>query len=395
MDEMLEAGLSSGTIRRTTSPWAAPVLFTGKKDGKLRPCFDYRKLNAVTVKNKYPLPLTMDLIDSLKDANKFTKLDMRNGYNNLRVREGDEKKLAFICRAGQFEPLVMPFGPTGAPGYFQFFIQDIFRDRIGRDLAAFLDDLLIHTKPGVNHKQEVMETLETLSKNDLCLKPKKCSFSQDEVDYLGLIIGHNRVRMDPKKVSAVTEWPTPKTVAHVQQFLGFANFYRRFIPQFSKITRPLHELTQKDTRFEWTEARETAFQTLKTAFTSAPVLQIADPYAPFIIECDCLDYALGAVLLQRSPKDGLYHPIAYLSRALLSAERNYEIFDKELLALIAAFKEWRHYLEGNPNRLEVTVYTDHRNLESFMKTKQLTRRQARWAETLACFDFTIKFRPGR
>lgn len=183
LHEMITDGLKNGTLRRTQSPWAAPVLFTGKKDGKLRPCFDYRKLDALTVKNKYPLPLTMELVDSLLDADTFTSLDLRNGYNNLRVAEGHEYLLAFTCKEGQFEPLVMPFGPTGAPGFFQFFIQDIFRDRIGHDVAAYLDDILIYTKDDQDHTSAVRKALSTVRNNNLNLKPEKCKFSMKEIEY--------------------------------------------------------------------------------------------------------------------------------------------------------------------------------------------------------------------
>lgn len=211
----------------------------------------------------------------------------------------------------------------------------------------------------------------------VCLKPEKCKFSQSEIEYLGLVISKNRVKMDPKKVAAVADSPAPKNVSEVLSFVGFANFYRRFIDNFSKVARPLHELTKKDRKFEWTESQQKAFDTLKHLFTTAPILKIADPYKAFVLECDCSDFALGAVLSQISDVDGELHPVAFLSRTLILAERNYEIFDKELLAILASFKEWRHYLEGNPNRLDVIVYSDHKNLESFMTTKQLTRRQAR------------------
>ncbi|WAR61405.1 hypothetical protein PtB15_12B90 [Puccinia triticina] len=349
---------------------AAPVLFTGKKDGNLRPCFDYQKLNALTVKNRYPLPLTMDLVDSLLDADTFTKLDLRNAYGNLRVAEGDEDKLAFICKAGQFAPLTMPFGPTGAPGYFQYFMQDILIGRIGKDTAAYLDDIMVYTQKRSDHTAAVNGILETLRKHQLWLKPEKCEFSKPEVEYLGLLIVCNRIRMDPAKVKAVMEWPAPRNVTELQRFIGFSNFYCRFIDHFLGKTRPLHDLTKAKTPFVWDDKCNSSFECLKTAFTSAPILKIADPYKPFILECDCSDFALGAVLSQ-------------------------EIFDKELLAIVAAFKEWRQYLEGNPHRLTAIVYTDHQNLESFMTTKELTQRQARWAETMGCFDFEIIFRPGR
>ncbi|PLW26847.1 hypothetical protein PCANC_25435 [Puccinia coronata f. sp. avenae] len=328
--------LTNGTIRRTTSPWAAPVLFTGKKDRNLRPCFDYRKLNAVTVENCYPLPLTMDLIDSLLDADQFTKLDLRNAYGNLRVAEGNKEKLAFICSAGQFATLTMPFGPTGAPGYFQYFMQDILVGCIGKDVAAYLDDIMIYTQKGSDHAAAVTLVLETLSKHQLWLKPEK-------------------LRMDPGKVKAVTDWPTPRNVTELQRFIGFANFYRRFIDHFSGTARPLHDLTKAKTPFIWDTRCTTAFEQLKTAFTTTPILTIANPYWPFILECNCSDYALGAVLLQVCNTDKELHPVAFLSRSLVTAEKNYKIFDKELLANVAAFKEWRHYLEGNPHRLKAIV----------------------------------------
>jgi hypothetical protein len=209
LDSLITEGLASGTIQRTTSPWAAPVLFTGKKDGNFWACFDYWKLNAVTVKNKYPLPLTMDLVDSLLNADTFTKLNLRNAYGNLRVAEGNKDKLAFICHAGQFAPLTMPFGPTGAPGFFQYFMQDILLGLIGKDVAAYLDDIMIYTQKGSDHQAAVTSVLETISAHQLWLKPEKCEFSQSEVEYLGLLISCKRLRMDPAKVKAVTNWPAP------------------------------------------------------------------------------------------------------------------------------------------------------------------------------------------
>jgi hypothetical protein len=345
---LINEGLTNGTIRRTTSPWVAPVLFTGKKDGNLRPCFNYHKLNAVTVKNRYPLPLTMDLVDSLLDADVFTKLDLRNAYGNLRVAEGEKDKLAFICKAGQFAPLTMPFGPTGAPGYFHYFVQDIMLGCIGRDVAAYLNDIMIYTRKGDNHTEAVTSVLETLSKHNLWLKPEKCEFSRPEVEYLGLVISCNCIRMDPTKVKAFTDWPAPRNVSKLQRFIGFANFYQRFIDHFSGTARPLHNLTKEKEEFQWDAKCKAAFHALKTEFTTAPVLKIANPYRPFILECNCSDFALGAVLSPVCDKDNKLHPIAYLSRSLVQLERNYEVFDKELLAIIAAFKEWRQYLEGTP-----------------------------------------------
>jgi hypothetical protein len=222
----------------------------------------------------------------------------------------------------------MPFGPKGAPGYFQYFIQDILLGRIGKDVAAYLDDIMIYTQQGSDHKAAVTGVLETLSKHQLWLKPEKCEFSKSEVEYLGLLIACNQIRMDPMKVRAVTEWPEPRNVTELQRFIGFANFYRRFIDHFSRTTRPLHDLTKDKASFVWDDRCAKAFRALKAAFTTAPVLKIADPYRPFILECDCLDFAIGAVLSQVCKKDDKLHPVAFLSRSLVKAERNYEIFNK-------------------------------------------------------------------
>jgi hypothetical protein len=332
----------------------------------------------------------MDLVDSLLNANTFTKLELRNAYGNLRVAEGDKDKLAFICHTGQFAPLTMPFGPTGAPGFLQYFIQDILLGRIGKDVAAYLNDIMIYTQKGSDHKLAVNSVLKTLSNHQLWLKPEKCEFSRNEVEYLGLLISCN----SPAKVKAVTEWPAPKNVTELQRFIGFANFYQQLIDHFPGTTRPLHNLTKDHTPFQWDNACDAAFEALKTAFTTAPILNIANPYSPFILECNCLDFALGAVLSQVCEKDQALHPVAYLSCSLIKFKRNYEIFDKELLEIVALFKEWWHYLKGNPHRLKAIVYTDHQNLESFMTTKALTRQQARRAETMGCINFKIVFRLG-
>jgi hypothetical protein len=220
LDTLVNKGLANGTIRRNTLPWAAPVLFTGKKDGNLRPCFDCRRLNAVTVNNRSPLPLTMDLVDSLLNADTFTKLDLRNGYRNLWVAEGDKDKLAFFCKSGQFAPLTMPFGPTGAPGYFQYFIQDIMLGRIGKDVAAYLDGIMIYTQRGTNHTAAVTGVLEILGRHNLWLKPEKCEFSRPEVEYLGLVISCNWIRMDSNKFKAgTTECNRTSTIHRLRKLL--------------------------------------------------------------------------------------------------------------------------------------------------------------------------------
>lgn len=263
LQRFLEENLAKGYIRPSKSPLSSPVFFIKKKDGKL--CFvqDYRKLNEITVKNRYPLPLVSDIVGRLKGARYFTKFDVRWGYNNVQIKDGDEWKAAFATNQGLFEPLVMFFGLTNSPATFQALMNSIFADLIAKGkVAVYLDDILIFTITLEEHRQLVNEVLQRLKAHDLYLRPEKCEFEQEEIEYLGLVIREGEVHMDPSKVEAVRTWPTPKSLQEVQGFLGFANFYRRFIKDFSKIARPLHDLTKKDIPWKWEDPQQTAFSTL-------------------------------------------------------------------------------------------------------------------------------------
>lgn len=390
--EFVEENLRKGYIRPSKSPAAAPVFFIKKKDGTLRMVVDYRRLNEITVKNRYPLPLTMELVDALQKAKVFTTLDLRWGYHNVRIKKGDEWKAAFRTQEGHFEPTVMTFGLTNAPATFQHMMNDIFKDLIGVYVIIYLDDLLIFSEDESQHEEHVREVLKRLRENDLFCKPEKCRFKQTTVEYLGMLISKGTVAMDPGKVKAVVDWPIPKKVKDVQAFLGFANFYRRFIRDFSLIAKPLTSLLKKDVRWNWSTAQQAAFEELKRRFTTAPILAMPDMSRQFIVECDASDFATGAVLSQVG-MDGLVHPVAFYSKSLNDAERNYEIYDKELLAIVRALDEWRHYLEGASYQIDIV--SDHKNLLYFSKSRTLTRRQARWSLFLARFYFEIRHRPGR
>ena len=392
MEEWIDEQLTKGYIRPSKSPAAAPVFFVKKKDGSLRLVVDYRKLNSITVKNRYPLPLTQELIDQLLEAKVFTKLDLRWGYNNVRIRDGDQWKAAFRTSQGHFEPVVMNFGLTNAPATFQHMMNDIFQDLRGVYVIIYLDDILIFSEDRASHTGHVQEVLRRLQENDLFCKPEKCEFFQSSVEYLGMIIGKGTVAMDPAKVDAVTSWPQPEKLRDVQAFIGFANFYRRFVAGFSKLAQPLTRLMRKDTPWQWGEEEMASFKALKQAFTSAPILIMADLSKPFILECDSSDYATGAVLSQKLD-NGEVHPVAFYSKSLNNAERNYDIYDKELLAVVRALGNWRHYLEGGQHSTD--IITDHKNLLYFATARTLTRRQARWSLFLSRFDFTITYRPGR
>ena len=232
-----------------------------------------------------------------------------------------------------------------------------------------------------------------LQKNNLFLKPEKCKFEKTEVEYLGVIISQNSVKMDPVKVAGVTEWPIPSNRKEVQSFLGFTNFYCRFTQGFSHLARPLFNLTWKDTEWRWGAEEQSAFDSLKEGITTAPILTLPDNSRPFRIEADSLDFATGAVLSQQSKEDNKWHPVAFLSKSLSPVERNYEIHDKEMLAIVRALEEWRHFVEGAEHRCE--IWTDHKNLQYFMTAKKLNRRQARWSLLLARFDFIMHHRPGK
>lgn len=387
----LEENLGKGWIRRSKSPVSAPIVFARKKDGSIRVCIDYRNLNRVTIRDRYPLPLIPELIDRLSGSNIFTKLDVRQAYHRVRMAPGHEFKTAFKTRYGLFEYLVMPFGLTNAPAQFQAHMQYIFSDLLDISVVIYLDDILIFSKNLEEHQQVVREVLRRLQQHGLYAKASKCEFHRSSVEFLGMIVSRKGLEMCPDKVQAIREWPTPKTIKEVQAFLGFANFYRRFICDYSKIAVPLTKLTRKNQPFQWNQLTQEAFEEIRSRFLKAPLLIYPNFEKPFIVETDASDTATGAILSQHG-EDGHLHPCAYRSSKMSPAEQNYDIYDKELLSIVLAFQDWRVYLEGSPH--QVRVISDHKNLEHFLTTKQLNRRQARWSEILSAYDFVIQHRPG-
>jgi transposase InsO family protein len=391
LEKYITDNLASGLIRPSTSPASSPCFFVKKKDNSLRLCVDYRKLNDITVKNRYPLPLISDLIRSLHSAKHFSALDLRNGYHLIRIKEGDEHKTAFNTKFGLFEYLVMPFGLANAPSIFQAMMNNIFAEALNKFVVIYLDDILIFSNTPEEHDQHIRYVLDKLQQNNLFCKPEKCSFFQSSVAYLGFTISEEGVFMNADKITAITSWPAPTSLKDLQSFLGFTNFYRRFIKNYADIIKPLTKLLKKKTIFAWTEFQQTAFQHLKDQFQRSSILTIPDTTKPFEVETDASDFALGGVLSQRDDNNVL-RPVAFYSRQFTDAELNYEIYDKELLAIHACFKEWRHFLQGA--RHQVIVYCDHKNLAYYKDPQQLTRRQARWTLFFAEFDFTIHHRPG-
>ena len=391
LSDYLKENLEKGFIRPSSSPAGAPILFVKKKDGSLRLCVDYRGINKITIKNRYPLPLINELLDRLSHARVFTKLDIRNAYNRIRIASGDEWKTAFRTRYGHFEYLVMPFGLTNAPASFQSLINNTLREYLDVFAVVYLDDILIFSSSFEQHINHVRLVLERLRNAGLYVKSEKCEFHVDHVEFLGFCINPSGITMDPKKVSAIMDWPSPKSVHDVQSFLGFANFYRRFIHDYSRLTLPLTSLLKKGVVFQWTPSAQDAFDELKKKFSSSPLLCVYDPSLPCVVESDASDFAIGAVLNQLGDDQKL-RPIAFFSRKLLPAEVNYDVHDKELLSIVECFKLWRHYLEDASH--QIIVYSDHNNLQYFMGNKPLNRRQARWALALSSFNFSIQYRPG-
>uniref|UniRef100_A0A8C6P7M8 Gypsy retrotransposon integrase-like protein 1 n=3 Tax=Nothobranchius furzeri TaxID=105023 RepID=A0A8C6P7M8_NOTFU len=392
MEKYIQESLATGLIRPSTSPLGAGFFFVPKKEGTLRPCIDYRELNQITVKNKYPLPLLTSTFEPIQDATIFSRLDLRNAYHLVRIRQGDEWKTAFKTPLGHFEYLVMPFGLTNAPAVFQSLVNSVLGDMLNKYVTVYLDDILIFSKTLEQHVLHVRSVLQRLLENRLYVKAEKCVFHVSTVKFLGFVIESGRLRADPEKVQAVTEWPTPSSRKQLQRFLGFANFYRRFIRNFSQTAIPLTNLTSTNRPFVWSTEAEAAFQKLKKLFTNAPVLHRPDPQLQFTLEVDASDTGVGAVLSQVSPLDHRLHPCAFFSRRLTPTESRYDVGDRELLAVKLAIEEWRHWLEGA--EIPFIIWTDHKNLVYLREAKRLNPRQYRWSLFFSRFNFQISYRPG-
>ncbi|KAL0184106.1 hypothetical protein M9458_019802, partial [Cirrhinus mrigala] len=393
MKAYIEEELAKGFIVPLTSPALAGFFFVKKKDGSLRPCIDYRGLNEITVKYQYPLPLVPPALEQLRSAKYYTKLDLRNAYNLIRIREGDEWKTAFSTTTGHYEYQVMPFGLVSSPSVFQAFINDVFRDMLGKWVIVYMDNIRVFSDSMETHVKYVRAVLQRLITHRLYAKAEKCEFHQTLTTFLGYVVGPEGVAMDDRKVHVALNWPQPTTIKELQRFLGFANFYRHFIRDFSTIAAPLTSMTKGGVnRLIWSQAATKAFHDLKKRFSSAPILHHSNPELEFIVEVDASSTGIGAVLSQWHGNPPKLFPCAYFSHKLNPVEQNYDVGNRELLAMKAAFEEWQHWLEGA--RFPFTVLTDHRNLEYLCSAKRLNHRQARWALFFTRFQFTVTCRPG-
>ena len=387
---LLKEMLDKKVIQPSSSPWASPIVLVPKKDGSVRFCIDYRKVNAITRRDAYPLPRIDDTLDTLAGAKWFSTLDMLSGYWQVELEEGDKEKTAFCTQEGLFEFNVLPFGLCNGPATFQRLMDLVLTGLQWSSCLVYLDDVVVVGRSFEEHLRNLQNVFERLRGAGLRLKPKKCAFLQEEVLYLGHLVSREGISTDPSKIDKVVNWPEPVSTKEVQQFLGFANYYRRFIQDFSQIAKPLHRLTERNCPFKWTAECQQSFDELKAKLTTAPVLTYPDYGKPFILDTDASDFGIGAVLSQKDD-EGRERVVAFASRSLTKAERRYCVTRRELLAVVVFTQHFRPYLLGR----EFTLRTDHGSLTWLQSFRDPEGQLARWLEKLQQFNFSIVHRQGK
>ena len=379
VDELLNKGL----IRESKSPCAVPPLLVPKKDGSWRMCVDSRTVNKITIEYRFPIPRLDDLPDQLYGASIFSKIDLRSGYHQIRMREGDEWKTAFNTRDGLYEWMVMPFGLSNAPSTFMRFMNHILKPCIGNFVVVYFDDILIYSKNSMEHLEHLRQLFSILREQRLFVNLKKCDFYADRIIFLGYVVTKDGIEMDRSKIEVITNWPTPSSIHDVRSFHGLVSFYRRFIRGFSSIMAPIIECLMGD-KFKLTSVVEESFELIKKKVTEAPCLVLPDFNKVFEVECDASQVGIGVVLSQEG------RPIAFFSEKLNEAKRKYSTYDKEFYAIYRALFNWSQYLLYKP----FVLFSDHEALKFINHQHKLNRRHATWVEFLQAYNFTIKHKTG-
>ncbi|GBG71210.1 hypothetical protein CBR_g8513 [Chara braunii] len=382
--KQLDKLLEKGWIRPNSSPFGAPVLFVPEKEGEFRMCIDYKGLNAITVKNAEPLPRIDDLLDRVQGCKYFSKIDLKSGYHQIEVHPDDQYKTAFRTRYGHYEFIVMPFGLTNAPATFQHYMNDLFRPWLDKFVVVYLDDILVFSKTLQEHQGHLRQVLEKLREANFKINAKKCEWAKTQVLYLGHVLDGDGIKPEDSKIATIRDWPTPRTLTELRSFLGLANYYRKFVRNFSTIAAPLRRLLKKEAIWQWDKDCTFALKKLKRALIEYPVLKVADPSLPFVVTTDASQYGIGAVLQQDD--DNGYRPVEFMSARMLCEKVATSTYERELYALRQTLDHWKHYLLGR----HFKVYSDHETLRWLKTQAKMTPKLTRWAVEIDQFDFELK-----
>src|ERR1051325_10896018 len=381
----------AGVIRKSYSPWSSPVVIVEKKDGSKRFCVDYRKINQITIPDAHPLPRIDDILEQFETAKWFTSIDLASGYWQIAMEEQDIQKTAFTCGYGLYEFEVMPFGLTNVPATFQRLMNHILMEYLDEFVVVYIDDILIYSKTFEEHLEHLEKIFEKLKEANLMIKLKKCKFGEQNIEFLGHIIGRDGIKPDPEKIEKIKNLKIPNNLTELRSILGLCSYYRRFVKNFSKTVKPLNKLLKKNIKYKWTQEQQKALDTLKQKLIDYPILIQPDFEKPFILAVDASGYALGAVLSQLN-EEGNEAMIAYASKTMNKAEQNYPITEQECLAVVWGIKHFHKYLINQ----KFTVITDHSALKGLKNMKVIPKgRRGRWLEKLERYNFEIKHKSGK